>query len=192
MHGRRVDAGLTGIERRGCLVECDQFGSFTLVRLNRPLAAYNVTRAPGGGYAWNARRKAKRVTYLLAAMTLTFTGLATLVALSFVILSPTLPREGGRRPLACLTRSPRPAGEGDAGQTRPPACSAVGVGCTRRSAAATIAEVPIRPPAATALRNLALPETWEGRIGASATRGTLVCRRPENINSTQVVLGISW
>jgi hypothetical protein len=146
---------------------------------------------PGGGYAWTARRKAKRVTYLVAAMTLTFTGPGTLAALSFVILSPTLPGEGGRRPRACLTRSPRPAGEADAGQTRPPARNA-GVGCTRRSAAATIAAVPIRPPAATALRNLAVPETWEGMIPASATMGTLVCRRPENINSTQVVLGISW
>jgi hypothetical protein len=78
------------------------------------------------------------VTCLLTAMTLTVTGLGTLVALSFVIYSPTLPREGGRRPLACLTRSPRPAGEADAGQTRPPARRAVGGGCTRRGADATI------------------------------------------------------
>jgi hypothetical protein len=43
-----VDVMVTGIERRGCFVECDQFGSFTPVRLNRPLVTYNVTRALEG------------------------------------------------------------------------------------------------------------------------------------------------
>jgi hypothetical protein len=129
------------------------------------------------------------VTCLLTAMTLTVTGLGTLVALSFFIYSPTLPREGGRRPLACLTRSPRPAGEADAGQTRPPARRAVGGGCTRRGADATMIEV---PPAATALRNLTLPETWQGRIPASATTGTQGLSAAWEYQLTQVVFGISW
>ena len=129
------------------------------------------------------------VTCLLTAMTLTVTGLGTLVASSFVIYSPTLPREGGRRPLACLTRSPRPAGEADAGQTRPLARRVVGGGCTRRGTDATMTEV---PPAATALRNLTLPETWQGRILASTTTGTQGLSAAWEYQLTQVVFGVSW
>ncbi len=41
-----------------------------------------------GAMRWTARRKAKLVTRLLIAMTFTVTGLATLVALSFVFHFP--------------------------------------------------------------------------------------------------------
>jgi hypothetical protein len=155
---------------------CDQFGSFTLLRPNRALIVLkscsdSVKFSPSGWGAMplTARRKAKLVTrtphhddsrrrrprhpcgsvlcYPLPVVT--SRGRALAAGILDQIAAPC----GGR--LAKLVP----------GKPRRPARRAVGAGSQGT------AEAPIRPPASTALSDLPLPKTSEGRVVVSATAG---------------------
>jgi hypothetical protein len=112
-----------------------------------------------------ARRKSKLIT-----MTLAVTGLGTLVALSFVSTSR---RDLARTGIGRWHTGPdrrtlrRPAGEACAGQNPTARASC----CWRGMHSQGVAEALVRPPASTALSDLPLPKTSEGRVLVSATTG---------------------